>query len=448
MQSTRGQVPPPIKARQNLGKYRIQRKLGAGGFMQVWQALDTVEGIQVALRIPHQDLLTPEMLKDLRKEVRLTAGLDHPNILPIKNAEFIDDRLVVAYPLGEKTLGDRMQHRMTVQVALEFAEQLLEALDYAHTRRIIHCDVKPENLILFPGNRLCLTDFGISRVAAHTLYASGSGTVGYVAPEQAMGRPSFRSDVFSAGLVIYRMLTGSLPEWPYTWPFPGHSRLQKKVHPDMIAFLHRALQVDHRKRYRDACQMLAAFWKILPRMKRFMNMQSRGRKTVPTSSQQLDWRQIRIRQFQARFRTALKLDGCCEKCHGPVADSMNHCPWCGSSEKLTRANPRFPDTCPRCHRGRKLDWHYCPWCYGPGFDDPSPRKYTDKRYEGRCANPSCERKVLMPFMRYCPWCRTKVKKPWKLGRSKDRCQRCEWPVAKGFWEVCPWCGKKLALHGP
>jgi len=125
---------------------------------------------------------------------------------------------------------------------------------------------------------------------------------------------------------------------------------------------------------------------------------------------------------------------------------MNHCPWCSSSEHLIRANTRFPDTCPRCERGRKLDWHYCPWCYGPGYDDPSARKFTDKRYDGRCSSPSCERKVLMPFMRYCPWCRTKVKKPWKLGRSRDQCPKCEWPVAKGFWEACPWCGKKLALH--
>jgi len=324
MPATPAKPLPPIKARPTLGKYRILRRLGSGGFAQVWKARDLVEGIHVALRIPHDRLLTPETLRDLRKEVRLTAGLDHPNILPIKNAEFIEGRLVAAYALGERTLGDRLQHRMTVKTALELAEQLLEALDYAHARGIIHCDVKPENLILFEGNRLRLTDFGISKVAAHTLYASGSGTVGYVAPEQAMGKPSFRSDVFSAGLVIYRMLAGSLPEWPYTWPFPGHQRLVRKVHPDMTRFLQKALQVDHRRRFDDGCRMLAAFWKLLPRMKRFMNMHSRGNSTSTSSSQQLDWTEIRVRQFQSRFRRDLKLEGRCPVCKGPVADSMNH----------------------------------------------------------------------------------------------------------------------------
>jgi serine/threonine protein kinase len=445
MSSKTGDAPPPIKARQVLGKYKIVSRLGAGGFAEVWKAQDQVEGIQVALRVPHEHLLTPETLKELQKEVRLTAGLDHPNILPIKNAEFIDDRLVVAYPLGERTLGDRLQHRMTQKVALELAEQLLEALDYAHVRGIIHCDVKPENLILFEGNRLRLTDFGISKVAAHTLYASGSGTVGYVAPEQAMGKPSFRSDVFSAGLVIYRMLAGSLPEWPYQWPFPGHARLNRKVHPDMIQFLQRSLQVDHRKRYDDACKMLAAFWKLLPRMTRFMNRHSRGKQVAATSSQQLDWTEIRVRQFQSQFRQDLKLEGRCGKCQGPITDSMNHCPWCGDSDMLERANRRFPDTCSRCGRGRKLDWKYCPWCYGPAFEEVAKRKYSDTRYSGRCKNSECERKNLMPYMRYCPWCHTKVKKPWKLGRSRDTCGRCSWPVAKGFWAFCPWCGKKMGV---
>ena len=81
------------------------------------------------------------------------------------------------------------------QFPVDLARQVLEAVAHAHEHRIIHCDIKPENFILFPGNRLRLTDFGISRLAARTVLASGSGTVGYVAPEQAMGRASFQSDV-------------------------------------------------------------------------------------------------------------------------------------------------------------------------------------------------------------------------------------------------------------
>ena len=207
-----------LRARMAVGKYRLQRKLGSGGFAEVWRALDTVEGIPVAAEA-------------FRTEIRLVAGMEHPNILTIKNAEILDGRFVVAFALGEETLGERMQRRMTTRLAIDFAAQLLAALDYAHSWRIIHCDVKPDNLILFPENRLRLTDFGISKVAAHTLIASGSGTVGYCAPEQAMGRPSFRSDVFSAALVIWRMLSGELPEWPFRWPLAGHQRLHRRAHP-------------------------------------------------------------------------------------------------------------------------------------------------------------------------------------------------------------------------
>jgi len=197
-----------LRAKQKLGKYRIERRLAEGGFANVFQAYDTIEGVRVALKVPHPELLTRGVLEDFRNEVRLMAQLDHPHVLPLKDASFIGPHFVVAFPLGERTLADRIQNRVSLPAALDYAGQMLSAVAYAHSRRVMHCDIKPENFLLFPGNRLRLSDFGIAKVARRTIQASGSGTVGYVAPEQAMGKPSFRSDVFSLGLILYRMLSG------------------------------------------------------------------------------------------------------------------------------------------------------------------------------------------------------------------------------------------------
>src|SRR4029078_10603375 len=97
---------------------------------------------------------------------------------------------------------------------MQLIEQALAGVAHAHAARVIHCDIKPDNFIVFPGNQLKLTDFGLSEVGQEplTLKASGSGTVGYIAPEQALGRPKFQSDVFSIGLVIYEIMRGSVPE--------------------------------------------------------------------------------------------------------------------------------------------------------------------------------------------------------------------------------------------
>jgi len=263
--------------RRTLGKYRLIRRLGTGGFAEVYQARDTIEGVQVALKVPHVEFRSEHALEDFKREIRLAASLDHPNILPVKNADVIEGKLVVAFPLGEETLADRIHRRMGVETVLSYGEQMLEALAYAHRRRIIHCDVKPENLILFPEGRLRLGDFGIARIALRTLAASGSGTVGYVAPEQAMGKPSFRSDVFSAGLILYRMLAGQLPEWPFREPLPGVARLRSKVPPAFRAFIERAIRIDHRQRYRNAETMLGAFHKLGPAVEGFLARQRRRR---------------------------------------------------------------------------------------------------------------------------------------------------------------------------
>lgn len=250
-----------LRARQKLDKYRIERRLGTGAFATVYQAMDQIEGIRVALKIPHETILDDQVLKDFRQEVRLTAKLEHPHILPLKNASFIDGQFVIVLPLGEKTLADRLTKRMSLKRALDFGEQLLDAVAYAHRERIVHCDIKPENVILFPGNQLRLSDFGIAKVAQKTLRGSGTGTVGYMAPEQAMGRPSLRSDVFSLGLILYRMLSGHWPEWPYEWPPAGYHRIRWRLHPEMISVLRRAMEFSPTRRYRDADQMLSAFCK-------------------------------------------------------------------------------------------------------------------------------------------------------------------------------------------
>ena len=97
-----------------------------------------------------------------------------------------------------------------------------------------------------------------------TVRGSGTGTMGYMAPEQAMGKPSFHSDVFSLGLIIYRMLSGEWPEWPFTWPPPGYKRVRGRVPAEFIAWLKRSMDLLPKKRFRNAEQMLAEFHKLLP----------------------------------------------------------------------------------------------------------------------------------------------------------------------------------------
>jgi serine/threonine-protein kinase len=424
-----------------LGKYRLKGQISNGPFATVYRALDTLEGVHVALKIPHKGLITKESLDDFSREVRLAARLDHPNILRLKTADFIDGHLVIALPLGDESLEERLQRRISLKTALDLGEQLLRAVAFAHEKGVIHCDVKPDNLLLFPDGRLRLTDFGISKVAHRTISASGAGTVGYMAPEQAMGRPSRRSDVFAAGLVLWQMLSGELPEWPFEWPLPGYAKLRRILHPDMLALLRRALDLKPARRFDDAGQMLAAYVRAKPRTIRHAAQRGRKRKTKPPTKRH--WKEIRQQQFLRQFGRPLETRQECARCGGPVSEPMHACPWCGSSRKVVRSVTTFPACCPRCDRGVKLDWNYCPWCFGAGFEPLTDRQYSDRRYVGRCRNARCERKDLMQFMRYCPWCRTKVRQKWKIAGIGHTCRKCGWGVLRDFWSHCPWCSTKL-----
>lgn len=421
-----------------LGKYRIRGRLAQGGFANVYRAHDTVEGVDVALKIPLPSSTGPAMMEAFRREARTVARLEHPHILPLKNADTTDGRFILSYPLGTSSLDDRLERRLPVALALSFGEQLLSALSHAHEQSVIHCDVKPENLILFGDARLRLADFGLAKLASHTITASASGTIGFMAPEQALGRPSARSDVFSAGLVIYRMLTGTLPQWPYDWPPPGHERLLR-IAPELSDVLERAIQVDARRRYRDATQMLAAYRTARRKAQRRKKAGSEavtGRRQVVR-----DWRSVRLRQLRRMLAGRLSLSQQCTTCRQPVDERMHACPWCGTAPLVAEGTTTYPARCPRCERGVKLDWSWCAWCHGPKIGPLSTRRFTDRRYASACG--SCGGK-LIPFSRYCPWCRLRVHTRWSLAKPARRCGSCEQPVLPAFWAHCPWCATPVA----
>lgn len=420
-----------LRARQKIGKYRILGRIAKGPMANVYRAYDTIQNQKVALKIPKLDDDAGE--KEFLHEVRVATKLRHPNILSVLNASYIDGHFVIAMELGDESLADRIERRTSTVRALDLASQGIAALAHAHAGKIIHCDIKPENFILFPENQLKLADFGFAKLSLRTLKASGSGTIDYIAPEQAMGRPKFQSDVFSMGLVLYRMFSGTLPEWPYDWPMAGHDKLKARIRPELIDVLRRAIQLDPGKRYRDAVQMQQDFERSQSHARRQKRAKARNGRRQGSS-----WRQMQWREFQKQFRGVLQTHHHCRRCEGPVAESMQACPWCGFDNPARGSESKMASSCPRCERGVKNDWDYCAWCYGPGFVEETSRHYPDKRYTARCSNERC-RGLLMPFMRYCPWCRMKVRRPWKLKGSKHSCGACNWGIARDFWNFCAWC---------
>jgi tRNA A-37 threonylcarbamoyl transferase component Bud32 len=426
-----------LRARQRIGKYRIEKRLSNGALATVYQAYDTIQRVRVALKIPPEGAMNALVLEDFKREAKLAARLEHENILPVRDASYIDGRFVIVMPLGVESLAQRMRRRPNTKTLLNLIDQALAAVAYAHERKVVHCDIKPENFIVFPGDHLKLTDFALSKLAQATLRASGSGTVGYIAPEQAVGRPMFQSDVFSLGLLIYEMLSGHLPEWPYKWPPPGIERVKRKFSRAQIEWLRKCMEVLPERRFKNAVVMRREFKRLQATAGRKRAKKRKTRKDDPTL-----WQGVLFRQFQRKYRAILDTRLECLHCSGPISEFMSACPWCGSAVKHASYPVSFPAECPRCARGSKLDWRYCAWCYGAGFEVETTRKFPDKRYTARCANPSC-RGQLMPFMKYCPWCRTKVQRPWQFAGNHSRCPSCRWGVDLRYWQHCPWCAKAL-----
>ena len=423
-----------LKPGRRLGKYRLAKALGEGGSSEVWKARDSVEGIWVALKIPLADVNGARDNQALLREVRLVAQLRHPHIMPVKNADIIDGHAVLATELSVGTLAD-CSRPMSVRRIISIAAQVLDGLAHAHRRRMVHCDVTPGNIFLFPNGRAALGDFGIGlKLKGRMRTVDDFGTPGYVAPEQAYGRPTFRSDCFAVGLILYEYITGVLPKWPFRWPPKGCKRLRERTSLAFVRFLKQALEVDPDRRFSSAEKMRAALLAAVPRnLKLAPILKSAARK-------KLDWQKMRRGAFIKRYGKVVPAVFRCADCGEPIAESMICCPWCGSGRNRFDTDTPFSHVCTRCHRGVLPEWRFCPWCFGPGFASPASTRTPGVRYHARCRH--CNGK-LMRFMRYCPWCRRKVRRPWQVRPFPEICTRCGWSVDASFWNYCPWCKQSL-----
>jgi serine/threonine protein kinase len=203
------------------GRYSIQRMLGAGGMATVWLAHDERHDRPVALKVLNEHISAAVGADRFLEEIRITARLNHPHVVPLLDSGKADGLLFSVMPLvsGEslRSLLLRDDH-LSLDETLQIARQVASALDHAHRKGVVHRDVKPEN-ILFSGGHAVVSDFGIARAMSlagprHlTRTGFGVGTLGYMSPEQAAGRDEIdeRADVFALGAVTYEMLVGSTP---------------------------------------------------------------------------------------------------------------------------------------------------------------------------------------------------------------------------------------------
>jgi serine/threonine-protein kinase len=199
-------------------RYRVVRKLGGGGMADVYLCEDLTLGRNVAIKVLLQRYLSdPTFVERFRREAKAAAGLNQQNLVSIYDWGEVDGTYYIAmeYVEGE-TLKDliRRRGRLSGNEAVNVTMQLLAAIDFAHRSGIIHRDIKPQNVMIDTTGTAKVMDFGIARAGDSGMTEAGSilGTAQYLAPEQAKGYPvDERSDLYSVGVVLYEMLTGTVP---------------------------------------------------------------------------------------------------------------------------------------------------------------------------------------------------------------------------------------------
>jgi serine/threonine-protein kinase len=316
---------------QTIGKYRILSPLGSGGFGSVYLAEDTWIDKKVALKVPHRQNLD---FSEMVKEPRLLASMSHPNIVTVLTAERQDN---VFFIVMEYVPGETLEHiimregALDLARALDFTCQICNAVDHAHRAGILHRDIRPGNMLVSESGMLKVTDFGTSRfleIAAHGTTVIGSPP--YMAPEQFHGKAIFASDVYSVGVTMYQMLTGSLP---YDTPAPADidrlmrgelitaPRLKNSKIPRAISdIILKALEPDMTQRFQRASDLLnetLAARETAPR--RAARSSSSGDDQVAEIQSRLKARETPAPRF-------------CWHCRKPLHARTDRCPFCSESQ--------------------------------------------------------------------------------------------------------------------
>ncbi len=262
-------------------RYRIEGRLGSGGMSTVYLAEDETLQRQVAVKILHREISDqPDQIERFRREARAVAGLNHPNVVTVIDAGDGEGHpyIVFEYVPGE-TLKRRIDRLglLPLDEAAAYAIEIGRGLAAAHARRLVHRDVKPQNVLIDADGRAKITDFGIAReLEQDGLTATGRvlGTTDYVAPEQAMGHMvDERSDLYSLGIVLFEMLTGDIPFKAETQvgvamkhvnePMPDVQALRPEVSSSLAAIVDRATAKEPDDRYFSIEEMLAELERAL-----------------------------------------------------------------------------------------------------------------------------------------------------------------------------------------